>query len=137
MAFAGLNMLAILIATVASFTAGAVWYWAFSGPWRRANDAASSNRGDGGGSTPFPFILAFLAELVMAWTLAGVVGHLGEVSVRTGLISAGFIWFGFVITALAVNDSFSRRNPILTLIDGGHWLVVLATMGLVIGLFGS
>ena len=72
----------------------------------------------------------------MAWVLAGVIGHMGAVTIRSGLISAGFVWFGFVVTTLAVNYAFSGRKPTLIVIDGGHWLGVLLIMGAVIGAFG-
>ena len=59
---------------------------------------------------PSVFIVAALAQLVMAWVLSGVIGHLGtdQVTVTNGLISAGFIWVGFVATTLAVNHGFQE-----------------------------
>jgi hypothetical protein len=69
--------------------------------------------------------------------LAGLIAHMGPPTIRSGIISAVFCWFGFVITTLAVNYAFGGRKPMLTLIDGGHWLGVLIIMGAVIGAFGS
>jgi hypothetical protein len=68
--------------------------------------------------------------------LAGVIGHMGTVTIRNGVISGAFCWLGFVVTTLAVNYAFGGRNPMLTLIDGGHWLGVLLIIGAVIGAFG-
>jgi hypothetical protein len=41
---------------------------------------------------------------VMAWVLAGMIGHLGpgQVTLRNGIISGLFAWLGFVATTLAV-----------------------------------
>ena len=91
------------------------------------------------GNSPAPFIIAFIAQLVMAWVLAGVIGHLGpdEVTFRSGVISGAFIWLGFVITTLTVNQAFQGAKRELTLIDGGHWLGVLLLQGSVIGLVGA
>jgi hypothetical protein len=61
---------------------------------------------------------------------------MGEITVRSGLISAAFAWLGFVITTMSVNYAFGGRMPMLTVIDGGHWLGVLLIMGAVIGAFG-
>jgi hypothetical protein len=83
-----------------------------------------------------PFIYAFAAELVMAWTLAGLLGHIGPLSLRTGVISAAFCWLGFVMATMLVNNSFARRNWRLIWIDGGHWLLVLLLMGAIIGGMG-
>ena len=68
---------------------------------------------------------------------AGLLGHLGEVTLGRSLLTAAFIWFGFVLTTMMVNHRFQSARWSLTLIDGGHWLGVLLVMGLVIGLFGT
>ena len=57
-------------------------------------------------------------------------------TVRTGVISGAFCWLGFAITTMLVNYSFAMRNRMLLVIDGGHWLVVLALMGAIIGAIG-
>jgi hypothetical protein len=57
-------------------------------------------------------------------------------SMRNGMITAGFIWLGFVMTTLVVNHQYQMQRTSLTVIDGLHWLGVLLIQGLVIGLFG-
>jgi hypothetical protein len=139
MAFAGTNYLAIFVAAIAGWLAGAVWYGAlFSKPWMAANNLTPETMKARGGAAALPFILSFLADLVMAWMLAGLLGHLGsgQVTLVNGIASAGFIWVGFVFTTLAVNNMFAGRKPALLWIDGGHWLAVLVVMGVVIGWWG-
>jgi len=72
----------------------------------------------------------------LTWMLAGVMGHLGELTIKNGVISAAFVWFGFVITTLVVNNTFGMRSAKLIVIDGGHWLAVLLLMGAIIGAWG-
>ena len=133
MRFSGINYLAVVVAALVGFAAGGVWYRVFGAAWM----AALGRSPEDIKPTPGPFIVAFLAQLVMAYVLAGLIGHLGgPVNVRNGVVSAAFVWLGFVATTIAVNDSFQGTKPSLTLIDAGHWLVVLALMGFVIGLFG-
>lgn len=62
MVFAGTNYLAVLVAAIAAFAFGAVYYGVLSEPRKRAAGI---------------FILAFIAELAMAWIMAGLIGHLG------------------------------------------------------------
>jgi Protein of unknown function (DUF1761) len=140
MAFAGINYIAILIAAVAGWLAGAVWYMALAKPWmaavgttREQIDAARQRPG-----ASLPFVFAFAANVIMAWVLAGVMGHLGlgQVTIRNGVISGAFLWLGFVITTMLVNNSFAMRSRMLLLIDGGYWLVVLMLMGAIIGAMG-
>jgi len=71
--------------------------------------------------------------------LAGVLAHLGagQVTLRNGIISAAFLWFGFVLTTMVVNYSFSGRDRRLLLIDAGNWLLVLLVIGAIIGGIGA
>jgi len=142
MAFAGISYLAVVVAAVAGWLVGAVWYSALANPWVAAQGKTmeafkqerAALKADPKGS--LPFALAFVANLVMAWVLAGLIGHLGQVTIRAGGISGAFAWLGFVVTTIAVNYAFGGRSWRLFAIDAGHWLVVLVVMGMVIGAFG-
>lgn len=138
MAFAGVNYLAIVAAAIAAWLAGAAWYMTFGKIWTAAigltpekMQAAKNQPG-----AYRPFIYLFVAELVMAWVLAGLLGHIGPLTLRGGVISAAFCWLGFVMTTLLGNNSFAQRDPRLLWIDGGHWLIVLLLMGAIIGGLG-
>ncbi len=138
MAFAGINYLAVLVATVAGFAFGAAYYMTLSRPWLAAMGKTREELAAAGKRSPVPFIVSIVALLIMAWVLAGGIGHLGpgQVTLRNGVISALFMWLGFVITTLAVNYSFGQRRPMLTIIDGIHWLGVLVIQGAIIGAMG-
>ena len=86
---------------------------------------------------PKIFAMTFVCQLVIAWMLAGVMGHISQVSVMGGIITAASLWLGFVATTLIVNHRFQSAPWSLTLIDGAHWLGVMVIMGIVIGLFGA
>lgn len=134
MDFAGINYLAVVVAAVAAFVFGAVYYGSLGKPWMKAAriDPAEAKM------SPMLFIVSFVSELIMAWVLAGVIGHLGsgQVTVGNAVISAGFLWLGLVATTLAVNHRYQSFGWDLTIIDGLHWLGVLVIMGVVIGYMG-
>ncbi len=91
-------------------------------------------------SAQVPFILSFIAELIMAYVLYGLmkhVAHTNPLSVSTGLISGVFVWFGFMLTSMAVNNAFTGRKTMLTVIDAGHWLGVMIILGAVLGAFAN
>lgn len=132
MTFAGINYLAVLIAALAGFGTGMVWYMVLGRAWLGALGMSKEDMNP----TPMPFIIAFVSLLVMAWMLAGIMGHLGEVTLWNGVVSGFFVWLGFVITTIGVNHAFQDAKPMLTAIDGGHWLAVLLVQGAVIGAFG-
>ena len=136
MAFAGMNVLAILAAAVAAFAWGAAYYMTLSRQWLAAVGMTKQQLGEK--RSPVPFIISFVALIVMAWVLAGTIGHLGpgQVTLKNGIISALFIWVGFVATTVFVNNAYPGRKYMLSVIDSIHWLGVLVIEGAVIGALG-
>jgi Protein of unknown function (DUF1761) len=132
MTFAGTNYLAILVAAIGAFAFGAAYYMTLSKQWLAAVGKVEPNR------SPVPFITSFVAELVMAWVLAGMLAHFGagQVTVKNGIISGLFLWLGFVLTTVVVNNGYAGRKFSLTAIDSVHWLGVLVIQGAIIGAFG-
>jgi len=136
MTFAGMNYLAILLAALAAFGWGAAYYMTLSKQWLTAvgmsKEQMETNR------TAVPFIISFVALLVMGWVLAGTLGHLGpgQVTLKNGIISALFLWLGFVVTTIFVNNAYPGRKYSLSLIDSIHWLGVLVIQGAIIGALG-
>lgn len=133
MQFTGISYLAVLVAGIGGFVTGALWYTILGKSWLAALGKSESEVKP----TPLPFVIAAVSQLVIAFMLAGLIGHLGEVTVGNAVISAFFIWLGFILTTMSVNHAFQGASPKLTLIDAGHWLAVLIVMGVVIGLFGT
>jgi hypothetical protein len=135
MNFAGVDTWAILLAATGGYIVGAFWYWGFSKPWMEAQGFTADSPND---TSVFSYLLVFIANLIIATALAGVIGHLGvgEVTLKNGVISGFLLWFGFIAATLAANYSFGRRPLKLYLIDAGHWLAVLIVQGIVIGAMG-
>jgi len=132
MTFAGMNYLAILIAAVAAFGWGAIYYMTLSKQWLAAVGQVEPNK------SPVPFVISFVALVVMAWVLAGTLGHLGpgQVTLKNGIISGLFLWLGFIATTVFVNNAYPGRKYSLSVIDSIHWLGVVVIEGAVIGAFG-
>jgi hypothetical protein len=137
MTFTGVKYIAVIIAALAGFGLGAIWYTVLSKPWMHAVGKTEAElKQQTGTSKVVPFAISIVALLIMAWMLAGLMGHLADVTVRGGVITGFFVWLGFVITSMGVNHAFGGAKPMLTLIDGGYWLAVLLIQGAVIGVFG-
>jgi hypothetical protein len=134
------KLLGILIAAVAGFAFGAAWYTALSRQWLAARGMTETEVKAKAGSSPLPFVVSFIALLIMALMLSGVLVHLAlggmAISVRSGAIAGFLLWLGFVITTMAVNHAFQGERRALTLIDGGHWLGVLLIQGAILGWWG-
>ena len=139
MTFVGINYLAVLVAAVAAWVLGAVWYTTLSQPWLAAQGKTKADmKPPASKAAAFgPFVLVFVAELIMAWMLAGILGHLGTLNVKDGVISGAACWFGFVLTTIGTNYVFQMRKGMLIVIDAGYWLVVLVIIGAILGAFGA
>lgn len=122
---------------IASMAFGSAYYMALGKQWMTAIGKSEAEIA-AAGFQPGPFAIAIAAQLVMAFVLAGVIGHLGpdQVTVSNALISAAIVWAGFVLTSMLVNHRFQGATIAHSVIDGIHWLGVLLIQGLVIGLFG-
>lgn len=131
-----INYLAVVLAAVAAFMFGAVWYNVLSAPWLAARGITKEAMA-GKAMSPVPFAVSFISLLVMAFVLAGLLGHMGGTTIRAGLVSGALCWLGFAIPTMATNYAFYGHKPILTLIDGGHWLGVLLIEGAILGWLGS
>lgn len=140
MAFAGMNPWAILVAALAAWIFGAIWYGVLGKVWLAALGRTREDMSVARGTFAFyrPFVVSLLAELVMAYVLAGAIGHLGpgQVTVKNGVISGLIIWAGFIATTTAIAYGYAGRKLTLWLIDNGHWIGVMAVMGAVIGALG-
>jgi hypothetical protein len=140
MSLMGIKYWAVLVAAIAAWLLGAAYYMALAKPWMTAHGWANEADmlGPSGKTSPVPFITSFVAELIMAWVLAGVLFHVGQgaFTVKGGLISGFLVWLGFVATTISVNYAFSKKPFMLIAIDAGHWLAVLLLMGIILGAWG-
>ena len=136
MAFAGVNYAAIFAAAVAGFLFGGVYYGVLSNAWLSAIGKSKEEIQKTGMAVPM--VVTGIALLVMAWVLAGIIGHFGagRITLTTGLISGLMCWIGFVATTIATNHAYQGAKGSLTIIDSGYWLGVLLIEGAVIGYWG-
>lgn len=133
MVFVGVNLLGVIVAAVASFIFGSVYYMALAKPWQNA--VGKTEEEVKANMTALPFVTAAIAQLVMAFMLASLFLHVGDDSIVSGLLTAIPLWLGFVVTTMAVNHAFQGARLSLTMIDSGHWLGVMAIQGIVLGFF--
>jgi hypothetical protein len=128
------NWIAVVVAAIASFAVGAVWYIALGSQWISALGRTREQVGSG----PVPFIFGFISMLVMAYFMALVTPALfGPTTIGSGLLAGAHMWLGFGLTTLVLNHRYQGMPWRLTVIDGGYLLLALLAQGLVIGLFGG
>jgi hypothetical protein len=126
------NWLAILIAALAKFAIGGVWYSPqVFGPRWGAIVGVSPEAFKA--SMARAMIVDILASLVLAWVLANVLKFTGAVGLVPGVRVAFFLWLGFVATPLISTTIYEGRPMALFGINGGYWLISMLVMGGIIG----
>ena len=141
MGFASVNYLSIVIAAVAAWLFGAVYYTSLGKFWIAAQgktleQCKAEQAGKSGAAKAAPFILVLVGEFIMAWALYGILVHLNAFTVRGGVISGALIWFGFVLPTVTANYAFGGRKAMLTVIDSVAWLGALLIIGAILGTMG-
>jgi len=135
------NLMGILIAAIVAWLFGAIYYGLLGKQWiaalgKSAEQIKAERAAMSKARFVLPFVLSFIAELIMGLVLYGILTHNGLFYARAGAISGAFCWFGFVLTTIVINNAYAGRAWRLSLIDAVHWLVVLVLIGTIVGYFG-
>ncbi len=132
MDFSNINLIAIGCAVVAGMVTGMVWYGVLARQWMSAAGLTESDIEQ----KPSLYIVAVIAQVIIAYFLAGLIWHIDAFSVTGGMITAFLVWLPFTFATMAVDHRFQGKGWDLSIIDGGYWLAVLLLQGAIIGWFG-
>jgi len=135
------NWLALILAAAAAWIFGAIWYGVLGRIWLAAqgetmDSLKARNAGKSAAAKAAPFIISFVAEIVMAAAVSGIMVHSGFNTARQGAITGALCWLGFVLTTIVASNAYAFRSLKLTAIDAGHWLGVLGVIGVIVGWMG-
>jgi hypothetical protein len=135
------NILSVLTGAVVAWLFGAVYYTTLGKVWMAAQgktaESCKAEFAAKSGLAKFaPFVLSFVGALIMGVVIYGILTHSGLWSLRAGMITGAFCWFGFVLTTVTVNNAYAGRKVMLTVIDAAHWLGALVIIGGIIGAWG-
>ena len=131
-----MGFLAVIVAALAGFGVGAIWYMSLSKPWMEA--AGIQVGADGrpaNGSSPVPFVVALVAMLLVAGMMRHAFAMAGIDGFGKALLSGLGVGAFFVAPWLAMDYAYSMRDRRLTLIDGGYAILGCGVIGAVLGLF--
>lgn len=125
------NWLAIVLAALAGFVVGGIWYGPIMGKrWMGAVGITEDEIRQGNMTLIYGGAFAF--ALLASWTLAHTFATYGrELSVFVKVLTAFGAALGFIIPAIGTNYLFSQKSKVLFFIDAGYWLLFYIAMGLV------
>ncbi|HET7083715.1 MAG TPA: DUF1761 domain-containing protein [Rhizomicrobium sp.] len=126
-------LIAILAAGVAGWIFGAIWYTSLGKVWQQAQ-GLDPEACKGQKMPMAPLAVAFVGALVMSAVLYQLISNLGVMGVAPSALAGFTVGVGFLFVATLVNNMFQRRSFTLTLIDGGHWVLVVVIESVVIAL---
>ena len=129
-----MGFLSVLVAAVAGFAFGAVWYMALSKPWMEAANIKADENGRPENDGPLPYIMAAFAMLLVAGMMRHTFALSGIDTAGKGLISGLGVGLFFISPWIMINNGYGGRPFKLTLIDGGYATFGCAVMGLVLTL---
>ncbi len=127
---AALNWWAILVATVAAFALGGLWYGPLFGkPWM----AAIGKTAEELPTPPMPFVISFFAALLTCVVMAALMQALGVGSLGGGLLMGLAVGVGFIAASTASDAAHGGTGMRLWTITAGYRIVLSLIMGAILG----
>ena len=132
MGTAQVNWLAVVVAALATFLIGGVWYSPilFARVWMRAAGLTEAELARSFNPARV-FGGAFVLALVMATNLALFLGP--SASLGFGAFAGAAAGLGWVTASLGIIYLFERRPLLLLLVNGGYQVVAYTAMGAILG----
>ena len=138
MDFSAINWLAVIVAAVAFFALGALWYGPLFGkPWQKGvglsdEEIKSANMGKLFGSA---FIFALIISVGMAMFFFAFPAEPGSEQVMTmemGAMNGIMTGVFFLFPSISMNYLFARKSSKLMLIDSGYHIVAYTVVGVIL-----
>ncbi|WP_369025892.1 DUF1761 domain-containing protein [Qipengyuania sp. RANM35] len=124
-----INMFAVVMASLAFFAVGAVWYGVlFSKPWQRETGVTEAPRG---AQVAKIMGLTFAFEMLVVLMLEHTIARTGASDRAIMMIAIGF-GLSIMTPAIGINYLHQRKSLTLFLIDAGHFVVGMALAGAVL-----
>jgi hypothetical protein len=131
-----MELINVLVAAAAGFGVGAVWYGVFSKQWMDASGVAPGSDGKPANSSdPMPYIMGFLAMILVAGMMRHVFALSDINTIGRGLVSGFGIGLFLAAPWLMICYGFAGRSRKLILIDGGYAALGSAAIGLILTAF--
>ncbi len=131
------NLVSVLIASVASMIVGFLWYSPilFGNPWMKLVGMTKESMSAAKKGMAQMYALSAVAGFVMAYVLAHFASYTGAKTITDALSLAFWVWLGFVATVKFTDVLFVKKPLRLYFIDSGYQLASLAVMSVILVTF--
>ena len=125
-----MNWLAVVVATLAFFAVGAIWYTALFGKIWQREVGLSNEQLTGGRNMMLIMGTCFVLEFIVCLTVGHMFDFLAP-SDRAKMMIAVGLALGVMAPAIGINYLYQRKSLKLFLVDAGHFIVGMAAVGAV------
>lgn len=128
-----INYWAVLVAALAYWFLGAIWFTALFGKaWMAASGTATEDIKKGAGLAYLgSFFMMFILGIVMSYW----VDYYGAADFTSGAKAGFWVWLGFVVTTGIINGLIERTKPMLCVINNGYHLVGCVITGIILSIW--
>jgi hypothetical protein len=128
------NLLAVLVAALANYIIGTLWYTVlFGASWSKLSGIAEMKPSIG------PIVLGFIGALLMSYVLAHALVYASSFmsmsGIGAGLMCGFFNWIGFIAPVTLGVVIYEKKSWGLWCINNSYWLVSLLVMGVILSLW--
>jgi len=123
-----MNWLAVILATVAFFAVGALWYTVLFGKAWLREVGIPEEQLKSGANMPLIFGTCFVLEFIVCLTVGHMFDFL-EPSDRAKMMIAVGLALGVMMPATGINYLYQRKSLKLFLIDASHFIAGMAAVG--------
>jgi hypothetical protein len=126
-----LSYLAVIVAAIAQYVLGFLWYGPLFGKtWRSLMGVKEqSMSGAGMGKT---LVWSFIGSLVTAGVLRKLATMVGALTLGAGVALGAMVWLGFVATVTLAIVLYEKRSVNLYILNNAYQLVSLVVMGAIV-----
>jgi hypothetical protein len=136
-----INYLAVLVAAVAAFILGWLWYGPLFGkPWVALMKITPEQMAEGQKKgMAKPYTIMFIGTLVMSFVLAHALvfaaAYMNVGGFSAGLQAGFWNWLGFIVPVMLGGVLWEGKPWKLWWINVGYYLVSLLVMGIILGVW--
>lgn len=133
-----INWLMVFLSGVAFMALGFVWYgpMLFGKAWMKlsgyTSESLKKEQANMGKTYGISFLLSLLTAYILSHVIVFSLNFYGYPKLTTGLISAFWMWLGFVMPVQMTGWLFDKKPFNLLLINTGYQLVGMLIMGVIL-----
>ena len=130
-AFNNINWLSVIVASLAAFAIGALWYSpALLGKaWQK--ELKLSDEDIKSANMPVIFGVSFVFMFIAAFVMDMFIGK--DATLASGIAAGALVGIAWIATSIGITYLFARKSFRLILIDSGYFVVYFIAMGAILG----